>query len=209
MLHLETISGETLDLLKGIQALELGEMRLVGGTALALQYGHRKSIDLDFFGIFPDDSFENIFKSLQSLGKAEVMKRSKSILVFSINGVKVDFVDYSHYPWISDPVYEKGIIMASDKDISAMKISAITGRGTKKDFWDLYYLLENYSLKDILNMYSQKYPDGSEYLALKSLIYFYDADENEDPSPTHKVKWDQVKDRIRSEHKKYMDNLNL
>ncbi len=120
MLHLETLAGETLDLLKGIQAFQLGDMRLVGGTALALQYGHRQSIDLEFFGTLPDDSFENIYKALQTLGSAELMKRSKSILVFSINGVKVDFVEYSHYPWIADPVLDEGVLMASDKDIAAM-----------------------------------------------------------------------------------------
>ena len=98
--------------------------------------------------------------------------------------------------------------MASDEDIAAMKISAITGRGTKKDFWDLYYLLENYNLKDILDMYKRKYPDGSEYLALKSLIYFNDAEVQEDPSPMHHLKWEQVKDRIRIEHKAYMGQLD-
>ncbi|XOV91187.1 MAG: nucleotidyl transferase AbiEii/AbiGii toxin family protein [Bacteroidota bacterium] len=64
MLHFETIAGETLDLLKGIQELQIGDLRLVGGTALALQYGHRQSVDLDFFGTLTDESFESIFKSL-------------------------------------------------------------------------------------------------------------------------------------------------
>ena len=85
------------------------------------------------------------------------------------------------YPWLDDVVYKDGIRLASPRDIAAMKITAIEGRGTKKDFVDIYFLLKKYSLKNLLDFYSQKYPDSSSFMAMKSLAYFEDAEE--EPMP--------------------------
>ena len=109
-----------------------------------------------------------------------------------IDGVKVDIVNYK-YDWIDTPVEEDGIRLAGVKDIAAMKVAAIIGRGTKKDFIDLYFLLKQYSLKEILNLYLQKYPDGSLFIAMKSLSYFEDAEADPMPVMFEELSWPDVK----------------
>ncbi len=208
MLHIEAIEPETLVLLRNIQSIPAFEhFRLVGGTALALQFGHRKSIDLDFFG---DTKFEtiNFEAELNKVGEVQNLMARRSIRSYSINDIKVDFVEYP-YPWIGEKLIIDGVIMADLKDISAMKMAAITNRGAKKDFFDLNFLLDHLSLESMVNNYSQKYHDSSEFLLYKSLNYFEEAEEDDDPDSLDNITWHQVKNRIRSEHKKYMDNLNL
>lgn len=169
MLHFKTVTADTLDLLKTIQAHKAFQgLRLVGGTSLALQYGHRVSIDLDFFGTL-EISDEELLICLGTIGPTRPLKLSKSIKAIVCRDIKVDFVNFP-YPWISDPIMIEGLLLASEQDIGAMKVGAITGRGSKKDFFDLHELLKPYSLKDILAGYEMKYSDGSVYLALKSMI---------------------------------------
>ena len=93
---------------------------------------------------------------------------------FEIDGVKVDFVNYN-YPWLNEPIIEEGIQLASIEDIAAMKINAIINRGTKKDFIDIDFLLERYSLAQILELYQQKYGVKDYQIALRCLSYFEDA----------------------------------
>lgn len=81
--------------------------------------------------------------------------------------------------------------------IAAMKIAAVVGRGTKKDFIDLFFLLQQYSLQEVLQFYLQKYPDGSLFIALKSLSYFEDAEPDPMPVMLEKVNWEDVKARIK------------
>ena len=153
MLSIQTIKPDTLELLKAISAQpEVQETRLVGGTALALQYGHRQSVDLDFFGCLPEDK-DTLIEAVKRIGEVIVFNQSKNILQMVVNQVKVDFVDYSRYPWIDEPVKGDGFVLASDKDIAAMKVNAIIGRGTRKDFIDLYALLQHYSLPEIMDFY--------------------------------------------------------
>ena len=110
--------------------------------------------------------------------------------------VDLDFVNY-RYPWIDSPVIENGVCLAGIRDIAAMKVSAIIGRGTKKDFIDLYYLLEKFSLREILDLYMRKYPDGNMFIAMKSLSYFEDAESDPMPFMFEKIDWEQVKNRVR------------
>jgi len=171
MLYYKTIEPNTLGILKKIQQIkDFSKLRLVGGTALALQIGHRKSIDLDFFGTIKVDNI-TFSKELQKLGKTTVLKNSKNINIFSVNNVKVDFVNY-HYKWLEKANSEDGILLSGIKDIAAMKIAAITGRGTKKDFIDIYFLLKRYTLKEILDFYMQKYPEGSIFFSFKKFCIF-------------------------------------
>jgi hypothetical protein len=186
-----------LELLKRLQQLPvLSNTRLVGGTALALQLGHRKSIDLDFFGQINVNSQE-LREALQTLGMLTVLSDSKNIHIYVLNGVKIDIVNYT-YPWIDDVVCKDGIRLASPKDIAAMKITAIEGRGTKKDFVDIYFLLKTYSLNNILDFYAQKYSDSSSFMAMKSLAYFEDAEEDPMPYMFVDVSWDEIKRSILS-----------
>jgi hypothetical protein len=84
-----------------------------------------------------------------------------------------------------------------------MKLAAITGRGAKKDFTDLYFLLKQFSLNEMLELYDQKYADGSIFMVLKSLVYFEDAEKDEMPEMLDKVSWNQIKKTIIQKHKEY------
>lgn len=196
MLSIQTIQPDTLELLKAISAQpEIKQLRLVGGTALALQYGHRQSVDLDFFGKLPEDKDE-LIDVVRRVGEVTVLNRSKIILQMVVNQVKVDFVAYSRYPWIDEPVQGDGFVLASDKDIAAMKINAIMGRGTRKDFIDLYVLLQHYSLPQIMDFYRQKYPEFSEYRALLSMTYFDDAEMQDMPLMFIDTPWESMRTSI-------------
>ena len=175
MLHYETIEPATLELLKRLQEITLlSKTRLVGGTSLALQIGHRKSIDIDLFGEVDCEQYE-LVDSLSEIGKLTIIKESRNIHVYQLDGVKVDIVNYK-YPWIKPMIVEDELRLADIRDIAAMKITAIIGRGTKKDFIDLAFLLDIFPLDIILSCYEKKYPEASRFMAMKSLVYFDDAD---------------------------------
>ena len=196
MLHLQTILPDTLELLNKLSAQpEMHGMRLVGGTSLALQYGHRQSVDLDFFGELTV-SQEEILSMMDRLGSYRLRNRTSSILQLIVDGVMVDIVDYSRYPWIDEPVCHEGVTLASPKDIAAMKINAIEGRGSRKGFIDIYLLLQHYSLDDLLAFYSQKYPNYSIFRALLSLTYFDDAENEALPKMFIPTGWDEMKSEI-------------
>lgn len=203
MLSLRTILPNTLELLKQLSNRpEFTSMRLVGGTALALQLGHRQSVDLDFFSTQPFDQ-EAIISIFRQIGICTIINKTKNILQVDLNGIKVDVVNYSCYDWIDQPICEEGIILASAKDIAAMKINAIIGRGSRKDFVDLYVLLKHYSLKEIMAFYHTKYPDYSEYRALLSLTYFEDADQQNMPTMFITDTWKEMKATIVNNVKRY------
>lgn len=124
MLHLETIEPATLELLKRLQSLPILEnSRLVGGTALALQLGHRKSIDLDMFGSI-EATPEEILHACKEIGKVKISNTSRNINVYWVDGVKVDCVNYP-YEWLEKCKVMDDVRLASVNDIAAMKISAI------------------------------------------------------------------------------------
>ena len=195
MLHLETIEPKTLELLRKLQSLSIFEnSRLVGGTALALQLGHRKSIDLDIFGKIAATP-EEIQETCAEAGSLEISKTSKNINIYWVDGIKVDCVNYP-YEWLDECRVLDGVRLASISDIAAMKISAIINRGTKKDFIDLHFLLKEMSLNHILDLYDQKYTDGSRFIAIKSMTYFEDAESDPMPYMFEDVTWVDVKKSI-------------
>ena len=197
MLHHPTIDPHTLELLRKLQELPvLSNTRLVGGTALALQIGHRKSVDLDIFGNIQTDSLD-LIQYLNTIGKVIQIKESPNIHIFSIDGIKVDIVNYP-YPWLSPLKIKDDIKLAALEDICAMKLAAITGRGSKKDFIDIHFLLQHFTLKEMLVFYNRKYTDGSSFLVLKSLSYFEDAENEPSPVMLTDTSWDTVKNNIKT-----------
>ena len=176
MLHFNTIESKTLSLLEHLMAEPLlTNTRLVGGTALALQLGHRTSVDLDFFGdIFCDDI--QLRRMLAQQGQLQVINMSQNVKLFTIDGIKVNIVNYDS-EWIDDMVKHGNLRLASVPEIAAMKVRAIIGRGTRKDFVDLYYLLQTFSLKEIMDLFRRKYPDVNDFIAIRSLTYFEDAEQ--------------------------------
>jgi predicted nucleotidyltransferase component of viral defense system len=200
MLQKQAVKPELLELLEELMLVnEFTDFNLVGGTALALYEGHRLSVDIDLFGrseINPD-FFTEILKDK---GETIILSQSSKILIYVINNIKVDFVDYNFQ--LLEPVNViDGIRLVSKKDIAAMKLNAIAGRGSKKDFMDVYQLLNDFSLSEMLTFYSQKYPNGSEFMVLKSLLYFDDAEIEPDPIMLIPITWSQVKERILHEVK--------
>lgn len=203
MLQLQTVAPDTLELLKTIVSKpEMKGFRLVGGTALALQYGHRQSVDLDFFGS-PLASQEDTIDMLSSLGNITIHNRTDKILQVVLRGIKVDVIDYSRYGWIDPPVVDDGIVLASPLDIAAMKINAIEGRGSRKDFVDIYMLLQHYTLSELLDFYSMKYPNYSIFRALLSLTYFDDAETQAMPKIFIPQTWEVIKAYISDKVKEY------
>jgi hypothetical protein len=195
MLHLKSISPELLELLTQLMHNDVFKhFNLVGGTALALQIGHRISIDIDLFGNCEIDEIA-VLDQLNACGPVHVLKKSKNILICSVQGIKVDIVNYS-YPILENTLISDGIRMVGLKDIAAMKMNAIAGRGSKKDFIDVYYLLQYFTLEVMIDLYLQKYSNGSEFLVRKSLTFFDDAEEEEMPLMMEDISWDRIKERI-------------
>jgi len=167
---------------------------LVGGTSLALQMGHRFSFDIDMFGNVEINDIEFV-DELSKFGFVSIIKKSKSMIIISVDGVKIDFVNYK-YPLLEKLTVIDGIRMVSDKDVAAMKLNAIAGRGSRKDFIDLYFLLKKYTLMEMISFYNNKYADGSEFMVLKSLCYFDDAENEEMPILFEKISWSKIKNTL-------------
>lgn len=198
MLQLQTVEPNTLELLRSLMQKEyLDSFVLVGGTALALQLGSRKSIDLDMFSNTEFSSNE-ILTSLLRDYQIVVNNQLSQTLISTINHVKVDFIKF-HYPFIRPFVVIENIRMASLEDIAAMKLDAITGRGSKKDFYDLFFLLQHYSLDELFLFYTEKYPHQTTFHVARSLTYFDDAEIQPNPIVFDKnITWKAVKEKIMS-----------
>ena len=205
MLFLNAIEPETFSLLKRLQVLPaLVETRLVGGTALALQLGHRISVDLDIFGKW--DYSEDLGDAFSVIGRTEKESGTPNgrMSFFYIDGVKVDCVAYDMYEWLEPPVEQEGVRLAGIKDNAAMKVNAITNRGTRKDFVDLARLLDDYSLDDIFGWYRAKYPEANPALALRSLSYFVDAETMPMPRMLVPFDWEEAKKNVCTAVRKFV-----
>lgn len=171
----------TFQLIQKLQRLpELNEFYLVGGTSLALQLGHRNSIDID---LFSRNEFEPI-DLLRLLDKDFLVTptfQRKGTLLSVVNGIKVDFVRHD-FSLINPPKTEEGITYLGLEDIAAMKLNAISNSGKRiKDFIDIYFLLEHFSMDELIGFYAAKYPKFNPLIALKSVNYFDDIDPELDP----------------------------
>jgi predicted nucleotidyltransferase component of viral defense system len=144
-----------------------------------------------------DVESDRLIEELKTIGDLKIVKDSKNIRIYLINNVKVDIVNYN-YSWLKDVININHIRLASPEDICAMKLAAVTGRGTKKDFIDIYYLLQSFSLEQMLSFYAQKYPEGYEFTVLKSLSYFEDAEREPMPYMLQKIDWETIKKSIES-----------
>jgi predicted nucleotidyltransferase component of viral defense system len=191
----------TIALIKNIPILQ--NFYLAGGTSLALQLGHRKSIDLDFFARqFPkkDDLF-NAFKHLSY----KTTQEAPDTLDLKINDTKVSFLQYD-YDLIGKFTPYQNLRLASIQDIACMKLSTIISRGEKKDFIDLYFLLQKFSLKQLLSLMQKKFAhiNYSQILLIRSLNYFADADQSPMPEMLINVSWDKIKTEIQTQVMAYL-----
>jgi predicted nucleotidyltransferase component of viral defense system len=196
MLQTRTVEPATLGLLKSLMSQSLVEpFYLVGGTALALQMGHRFSVDLDLFTHLPYDK-EVLFDNLKQNFDMTIEFSNNVITIGYINEVKIDLVNVRYTPQYPMLTIE-GVRMLDIRDIAAMKLNAIAQRGNKKDFYDMYFLFKSITLADMLTDFETKFKTQNSYQVLKSLTYFADADEFSDPIVfDKKLTWDKVKTSI-------------
>ncbi|MDP1688706.1 MAG: nucleotidyl transferase AbiEii/AbiGii toxin family protein [bacterium] len=149
---------------------------LAGGTALALQIGHRDSVDFDFFKEGDIDT-KKLFDDLKEIVKdhkiLKIQEEYNTLSIIIDDNIKLSFFGYK-YGLIDDIVNEENLKLASIKDIGCMKLSAITGRASNKDYIDIYYILQKIKLIDLLEKTSEKFSDLDRNLILKSLVYFDD-----------------------------------
>lgn len=199
MLHLETVEPGTLAVLRRLLGVPaLSGFALVGGTALSLRYGHRRSIDLDLFYYGDFDRPHLVDALTKEFGEDFVFRRDniKWAAFCTVGGVKVDIVKDPH-PRIRDLVDEDGIRMYTDEDIAPMKIEAILHRAKRKDFWDLAELLDSHGLQWILDRHRERYPDNSIAISIPyAITYFADAEESEDPVSLKGQTWEGIKRSI-------------
>ena len=194
MLHYQTVHPTTLELLQRLMRLPLlNAFNLAGGTALALHLGHRISVDLDFFTHQPFDS-EQLFAQLQEDLSApmEAIGRAENTLNLIIDDVKVDFLRHA-YPLVQPMQTIDQLRLYTSADIAAMKLSAIANRGSRKDFYDVYFLLQSYPLQELMTFFTKKYGKGLEFMIYKSLLYFEDAEQEPEIMALQKVGWNTVK----------------
>ena len=154
---------------------------LAGGTAISIKYNHRPSLDFDFFsnGFFSFTEKAGFLKKIETYNP-EIVMDTPDTLAFVLNGIYVSFFNYP-YSLLKDPeIFFNGELkLASDYDLIAMKTGAIVGRGKKKDFFDLWFLMRKhqFSLKDVIEISREKFGNVfSEGVFLKAIVYFSDAE---------------------------------
>lgn len=173
---------------------------LAGGTALALQIGHRISVDLDFF---TQEEFDENRLSLELSSIHDFSEEGKSWRTVwgKIGETKFSFFYYK-YPLLEQTIDFEGVQILGKKDIAAMKINALEDRGTKRDFIDVFFLAKEFSLEEMLDFYDQKYSSLNDHLyaILRSLDYFADAETDEKPlKMLIGVSWNDVKKFFKQE----------
>jgi len=169
---------------------------LAGGTALSLQIGHRLSVDLDFFS--PTEDIPTIRPVLEnSLSKLPTTLADSSWgnLVYLTKNVRVGFYGYG-FPIVTPLVEIEGLRLASIEDIALMKLDAMLSRAARKDFYDLYFICKNVSLKQLFKKADQKYPSIRDFEAqtTKRLVYFENAENESAPLLLENVPWQTVKE---------------
>lgn len=196
-MHSECLPANLREILKNLgKVVHTHRLILAGGTGLALQIGHRISVDLDFFTPKPF-SAERIFQQIKRLGlKPKVEEESKGSLTVTIEGTKVSFFHYP-YPFIEGIKGACGIPVAGITDIASMKAIAISQRGAKRDFIDLYFVLQATPFRKVAeNMIKRFGKDRVNPVHIgKSLVCFNDAESDPEPRFCGKVKpaWETVK----------------
>ncbi|MCA6487169.1 MAG: nucleotidyl transferase AbiEii/AbiGii toxin family protein [Chitinophagaceae bacterium] len=208
MLHTETVESSTFSLLTRLMLeRNLGELSLVGGTALSLLYGHRKSDDLDLFVAGTVDN-DKIARQLADIFKerVEIRTNKSNVGVFCfIDNVKVDIVAHPH-PLLAPAQTIDDIRFFSIEDIIAMKVQALLGRAKKKDFWDIAELLNHFTVERFIVLHQKKYNTQNLLITIpQALTYFSEAEQDEDPVGLKKQSWEGVKKYISQKVSHYLN----
>ena len=195
MLRSDAVPDSLLNLLMQLAPLPaLAGFSLGGGTSLALRFGHRLSVDLDFFTTLEFDASQ-LADQLGMIG-ATTVNLAHNSLSLDARGTKLDFLRHA-YPMLARPEEISGIRFLSLPDVAAMKLNAIANRGAKKDFFDLCELERHHPLPAMLEWFETKYQTADSFTVIRSLGWFEDAELEPDPVSLNGDDWRTVKSRIR------------
>jgi hypothetical protein len=194
MLHESAVPLNLLKVLKNLQETASSSgFALAGGTSLALRLGHRLSLDLDFF---TSSHFEPSTLATQlGMGPDAITGQAAGTLQLRIDNVKVEFLQHS-YPQLANFDLIQDIRLWSLEDVAAMKLNAISNRGSKKDFYDVAALLDHFPLAAMIHLYEAKYRPASLMMLIRSLAWFDDADAEPDPISLCGLSWPLVTERV-------------
>lgn len=211
MLHTETVTEKTLELIRMLQHDKAFEnFYLVGGTALSLRMGHRVSVDIDLFTAVDFDA-ATLAKHLSIHYRPSELQQLKNGIICYLHGIKLDLIAHL-YPIIHPPETIEEIRMLSLAEIGAMKINAIHGKGSRlKDFVDMYFLLEHLPLEKMTDTAIKKYSKFNTSMAYNALLYHRDIQFGQKVEfMNNAIPWENIADRLRAvvQNKKKVFNEN-
>ena len=196
--HWETVTTEMRELLQwaGQQGF-MSPFYLAGGTALALQMGHRKSVDLDFFSETDEVHERTRQRIIRAVAErdGQVIENVDGNLVLLVDGVRVGFFSYGYK--LLEPFVQLGNVnVASMLDVGLMKLDAVIGRGSQKDFFDLYVIAQQYPLEELLKAGARKYPTSRDFalMAVESFVMFENAERDVTPKLMIDATWKEVQE---------------
>ena len=198
MLQFNSLRPDTLDVLKlTMSEPALNDFTLVGGTALALHFGHRISEDVDLF-TWQKFDVDFLLNELSTKLNFTIKIKTPIGAHLFIEQVKTDLVYFPIKP-IRDTIIKDGVRLLQLDDLAAMKLNAIANRGAKKDFYDLFFLLEAYPIEKLIELFAEKFKQQDVFGLTRSIGYFADADEEETQIivlKDKKLTWEKVKQKI-------------
>lgn len=204
MLQFDALRPDTLDVLKLTMAEPLlSDFTLVGGTALALYFGHRISEDIDLFNWQKFD-VDLLLNELESKFQFQIKIKTPIGAHLFVDNVKTDLVYFPIKP-MREVIVIDGVRLLNLEDLAAMKLNVIANRGAKKDFYDLYFLLQHFKVEKLVELFSEKFKQQDVFGLSRSLLYFQDADEEDTQIMVLKEKsltWETVKKTIITETRK-------
>lgn len=210
MLRKETVYPHTFQLLEDLSKEDiLVDFKLVGGTALSLQLGHRISTDLDFFSN-KDFHTDKIIRLLEKFGNVTYTATGENLVQGYINNIKIDFASHK-YKWIDKGIMLNNIEICSINDISAMKLGAVLARAKKRDFIDIAAILKKSHLPELIKNFKTKYKQYNTFHVLRAVGYFKDAENDSTPLKIldESVSWDESKKTIEMEINKLNRNRGM
>lgn len=197
MVQKNAVEPNTLELLRKICILDsINDFALGGGTNLALRIRHRLSIDLDFF---TNKEFNNaiIFQTItREFPTAELLFEQNQTMMFNINGIKVDFILYP-FEWLQAFEFVERSRLISVEDIIPMKLQALSNRFSKKDFWDIAFLLNDFPLAKMIEIFRMKFSQVDPGFIIHSLTAFDEAEREQDPVIILPKTWIEIKKQLK------------
>jgi predicted nucleotidyltransferase component of viral defense system len=207
--HLEGLHSKQIETLKQMSPfMQERGFYLAGGTALSVYFGHRFSIDLDWFTSNPIEDIQLLIQDLRKYHLDFVAQQTgPGTLHGGVSGVRVSFLEF-RYPLLQAPVFweEFSCSLASLEDLACMKLSAIAQRGARKDFCDIYALgKDHFTLNEMLDFYARKFKQDVSPV-LYGLVYFDDAESERMPEMLWDLKWVEIKKTIQNWVKEWTES---